>query len=195
MNAAVGDRRRVPPRSARRRGARAHLGQSHAVQRAVDRRTPRRLRHGDPRAHACDLGVSRIGRHYGLAGWLAGGGHRRLCAPVEVRARGAARAAQTFRGGPDAPADHDRNRRVNATIFPRGIALAIGMLVLNLGVVLKTRNLRRHWGLRRTDRRGSSAVTSGKSRRLHRSWQASASPEQTSTRYRPPSGAWRSRPS
>jgi hypothetical protein len=31
----------------------------------------------------------------------------------------------------------------NATMFPRGVALAIGMLVLNLGVVLRTQDLRR----------------------------------------------------
>ncbi len=31
----------------------------------------------------------------------------------------------------------------NVTMFPRGIPLAIGMLVLNLGVVLKLRDLRR----------------------------------------------------
>lgn len=31
----------------------------------------------------------------------------------------------------------------NVTMFPRGVALAIGMLVLNLGVVLKPRDLRR----------------------------------------------------
>ena len=31
----------------------------------------------------------------------------------------------------------------NVTMFPRGIPLAIGMLVLNLGVVLKPRDLRR----------------------------------------------------
>jgi hypothetical protein len=32
----------------------------------------------------------------------------------------------------------------NVTMFPRGIALAIGMLVLNLGVVLPSRRLRHH---------------------------------------------------
>jgi len=31
----------------------------------------------------------------------------------------------------------------NVTMFPRGIALAIGMLVVNLGVVLNPRDLRR----------------------------------------------------
>lgn len=31
----------------------------------------------------------------------------------------------------------------NVTMFPRGIALGIGMLVLNLGVVLKPRDIRR----------------------------------------------------
>ena len=31
----------------------------------------------------------------------------------------------------------------NVTMFPRGIPLAIGMLVVNLGVVLKPRDLRR----------------------------------------------------
>ena len=31
----------------------------------------------------------------------------------------------------------------NATMFPRGVALAIGMLVVNLGVVLQPRDLRR----------------------------------------------------
>ncbi len=31
----------------------------------------------------------------------------------------------------------------NVTMFPAGIALAIGMLVVNLGVVLQTRDLRR----------------------------------------------------
>jgi len=34
----------------------------------------------------------------------------------------------------------------NAMTFPRGIALAIGMLVLHLGVVLKPRDLRRMLG-------------------------------------------------
>ena len=193
MNAAVGDRRRVPLRSTRRQGARAHLGQSHGVQRALDRPTPRRLRHGDPRAHACDLGVSRIGRHYCLAGWLVEG-----IADYVRHSKYEPEVLRVPRTGFAAGVMHLPMTigivALNVTRFPRGIALAIGMLVLNLGVVLKTRNLRRHWGLRRTDRRGSSAVTSGKSRRLHRSWQASASPEQTSTRYRPPSGAWRSRP-
>jgi hypothetical protein len=31
----------------------------------------------------------------------------------------------------------------NVTMFPRGIALAVGMLVVNLGVVLDRRDLRR----------------------------------------------------
>ena len=35
---------------------------------------------------------------------------------------------------------------LNVTKFPRGIALAIGMLVLRLGVVLKPRDLRRMLG-------------------------------------------------